>query len=116
MKLPGLLLLIHSVTVAVAEDYSFDFSSANGPMISAPGHLPTRMLFEEDEPCWYDGAFLVCRYSFITEGSIGGTQVDFQARCDADSQIKFDFRRAKNCACQAIVNVPNQPPLLTLCR
>lgn len=115
MKLTTPLLLSLIATAVKAEEYSFDFSKANDPIVNAPGQLPTRMLFDDDEPCFFEGAKLVCRYSFVTTGSIGDTKIDFEARCDANSQTKFDFRAAANCGCQARVEVPGQPPKTCPC-
>ena len=99
--------LIASVTAE--EQYKFDFTEREGtsrPSILTKGDasLSARMLQSNSisDPCYFSNDKIVCIYPFVV-GSIGNeTKIEFMAECD-NTQYGFDFRRASNCACLALV-------------
>jgi hypothetical protein len=116
MKTATLLLLI---SAAYAEQYSFDFSDFANPTISQPGKdmepLSHRML--QGASCGFEGDKLLCEHAFeVTGQNNDKIVIQFTARCDADSQVKFNYQRAANCQCQAMVaSQDGSPPKICPC-
>lgn len=107
MKAFTSILLVSS---AFAEQYSFDLSDITNPSISQPGRETfRRRLLAAD--CGFEGDKLVCDHGFEVETDTGDMiVVQFSARCDADSQIRFNYQRAANCQCSALVTTPDGKP------
>jgi hypothetical protein len=98
--------MMTTTTSVRSEQYTFDFANVHRPVISSGTEqqpLVTRMIQTTDnsEPCYYEGAKLVCEYSFATGYAGNETMITFLASCDIDARYNFDYRRATNCACMA---------------
>jgi hypothetical protein len=93
---------------SAADQYSFDFSNAKSPVLSQQGvPLLTRLLIDPaQDPCYYQGANLVCNYGFEVGNAENLTTVTFEARCDIDPTVAFDYRKASGCSCRALVTNP----------
>jgi hypothetical protein len=105
------VIWLQLLALASAEQYSFDFSNAKSPVLAQQGvPLLTRMLIDPaEDPCYYEGPYLVCNYGFEVGNEVNLTTVTFQARCDIDPTVAFDYRKASGCICQAIVTNPLSP-------
>jgi hypothetical protein len=116
MKTATFLLLF---SFAYAEQYSFDLSDFANPTISQPGKdmQPFRHRLLQDANCSFEGDRLVCDHAFEVEGSDGAKFIiQFTATCDADSQVKFNYQRAANCQCGAMVSsLDGTPPKYCPC-
>jgi hypothetical protein len=109
--LPLLLLLLVMTTTIRSEQYTFDFANVHRPVVSSGSQpLISRMIqaTNNPDPCYYEGPFLVCVYSFATGSAGNETMITFMARCDINSLYAFDYRQATNCACIAQVTTVNK--------
>lgn len=99
--------LLPLVAAALAEQLSFDPSDY-------PAIYPVRETFRRslvDAECGFQGNKLVCAHGFEIETGNGGVVVvRFSVRCDADSQIRFNYQKAANCQCSATVTTPDGLP------
>lgn len=99
------------VLVARAQELTFDFANRHLTSASLDGQ-PVRDL--QSNPCRLEGPYLVCDYGYELQGQTYDaesdtkfptlTSVAFQAKCVADANIGFDYRRSTSCSCQATVN------------
>ena len=97
---------------ARAQELTFDFAGGNLMSASLDGQS-LRDLQTASNPCYLEGAYLVCNYGYEMQGQTYDkesdttfpttTSVAFQAKCVADANIGFDYRRSTSCACQATV-------------
>jgi hypothetical protein len=117
MMKTSLLMLLCSISVTTAEQYTFDFRDTDQLIVSSgTDQLQTRSLqTQSPDPCYYDGANLICNYAFVTGNAKNETNIAFEARCDINALYGFDYRRAANCACQAKVTPPEGPAKLCPC-
>ena len=100
------------VLVARAQELTFDFANRHLRSASLDG-IPVRDLQSSSNPCRLEGPYLVCDYGYEIQGQTYDegsdtilptlTSVAFQAKCVADANIGFDYRRSASCSCQATV-------------
>lgn len=85
----------------------FAFSSIKPSTSNINGN--GRMLQGGETSCDPVGSKFVCTTSTTLHANIGDnsssyTDISVYTECDLDSQIKFDFRRASNCKCEAHIH------------
>jgi hypothetical protein len=87
------------------------------PKISSPGRETFRHRLLQGAACGFEGDKLVCNHAFeVAAGAGDMLTVQFQAICDADTQVKFNYQRAANCQCNATVSsLDGKPPKTCPC-
>lgn len=95
----AIISLVLAAAALVEHSYSID------PLISQRETYRRRLLPAD---CIFEGAKLVCDHGFeVVAGPNKLVVVQFTVRCDADSQVRFNYQNANNCQCSARVTAPD---------